>query len=197
MLLNLHSRDKRNWASEICYILYKYDFGIVWESQGVGDIRLFVLEFKRRLLESFKDNWSEKINSSEHYKFYSSIKHSLVLSPYLLNIKHVQARSSLARFRLGMSPLRFRSLRFFNVPNSPLQCPFCEDSLENEVHFMLVCPLYSSLRLEYIPVKFSRRPSLSALSRLLATINPTLSMNVALFVYYALQIRMHYIDNNK
>ena len=196
MLLNLHSQDKRNWASEICYVLNTHGFGIVWENQGVGDIKLFMSEFKCRLIEDFKAKWTGKVNTSERLVFYSSLRQSIMLSPYLLNVKHVHARNALVRLRFGMCPLRFRSLRLFDVaPNSPVHCPNCESNLENEIHFMLVCPLYSELRCEYIPTKFTRRPTLSSLSILLASTNPVLSINVALYVYYALKIRLLFIDN--
>ena len=41
MLLHLHERNKRTWASFVCYVLYKYDFGDVWVNQGVGDEKAF------------------------------------------------------------------------------------------------------------------------------------------------------------
>ena len=37
MLLHLHERNKRTWASSVCYVLCNYDFGDVWVNQGVGD----------------------------------------------------------------------------------------------------------------------------------------------------------------
>ena len=197
MLLNLHSQDKRNWASEICYILCMHGFDIVWENQGVGDIKVFMAEFKCRLVEAYEAKWREKINSSERLMFYSSLKQSVTISPYLQNVTHVHARHALVRLRFGMCPLRYRSLNFFAaMPNSPTNCPYCENHLENEVHFMLVCPLYCDLRFEYIPMKYTRRPSLSTLSRLLASSNSTLHTNVALFTYYSLQLRSQFIDSN-
>ena len=42
MLLHLHERNKRTWASSVCYVLYKYDFGDVWVNQGVGDEEAFL-----------------------------------------------------------------------------------------------------------------------------------------------------------
>ena len=37
MLLYLHERNQRTWASSVCYVLYRYGFDEVWENQGVGD----------------------------------------------------------------------------------------------------------------------------------------------------------------
>ena len=194
MLFNLHLNNSRNWVSEICYVLYKYGFGTVWENQGVGDISSFISEFKNRLIDSYTVEWKEKLSTREYFTFYSSIKHSLTLSHYLLHVNHVQARSALARFRMGMSELRSRSLRYNSpLPNTPVNCPSCTDVIENEVHFLLVCPLYSDIRHQYIPEKFTRRPSLAKLSILLASVNQNLCANVALFIYHAFKARSLFI----
>ena len=42
MLLSLHSQNKKTWVSEICYVLYRYGFGHVWENQGVGNVIAFM-----------------------------------------------------------------------------------------------------------------------------------------------------------
>ena len=154
----------------------------------------FISEFKNRLIDSYTVEWKEKLSTREYFTFYSSIKHSLTLSHYLLHVNHVQARSALARFRMGMSELRSRSLRYNSpLPNTPVNCPSCTDMIENEVHFLLVCPLYSDIRHQYIPEKFTRRPSLAKLSILLASANQNLCANVALFVYHAFKARSLFI----
>ena len=57
MLLHLHERNKRTWASSVCYVLYKYDFGDVWVNQGVGDEKAFLKEFKERILSLYRQEW--------------------------------------------------------------------------------------------------------------------------------------------
>ena len=37
MLLYLHERNRRTWASSVCYVMYRYGFDEVWKNQGVGD----------------------------------------------------------------------------------------------------------------------------------------------------------------
>ena len=48
MLLHLHEPNKKTWASSVCYVLYKYDFGDDWVNQGVGDEKVFLKEFKEK-----------------------------------------------------------------------------------------------------------------------------------------------------
>ena len=54
MLLDLHQQDKVNWVSSVCSILYRYGFGHVWQSQGVGDSNIFLSTFKYRLKDCFQ-----------------------------------------------------------------------------------------------------------------------------------------------
>ena len=43
MLLYLHEQNrKKNWASSLCFLLYKYGFKHVWENQGAGDEKTFL-----------------------------------------------------------------------------------------------------------------------------------------------------------
>ena len=44
ILLYLHERNRRTWASSVCHVLYRYDFDEVWENQGVGDDFFFLFE---------------------------------------------------------------------------------------------------------------------------------------------------------
>ena len=195
MLYNLQSQNFRTWTSEICFLLYKYGFGNVWENQGVGNLLLFIKVFKERLIECYKSEWNVKLTSNEKFKFVSSFKQSLTVSHYLIHVKHIQARSALARFRSGVSSLRSRAIRFASTcQDDSLCCPFCKHCAENEVHFMLVCPVYTDLRNYYIPYKYFRQPALNRLALLLANENPRLIINVSLYVYHAMNLRSKCID---
>ena len=48
MLLNLQRQNYNTWACRIRNDLYKFGFGVVWEMQGVGDVKSFIKEFKQR-----------------------------------------------------------------------------------------------------------------------------------------------------
>ena len=169
MLLQLHSQNKNTWASYICYLLYRYGFGYVWENQGVGSVNQFLRVFKQRLIDCWRQDWHSCISAKAHlpraedrFRFYSEFKSSLVMSSYLVDIKHVQVRNALIRFRLGVSCLKTHRFRFGPRPisdNNALVCPFCPGTEETELHFMLVCPKYVELRERLIPKKFFSVPS--------------------------------------
>ena len=69
MLYNMHCNNKNNWASSVCFTLYRYGYGHVWENQGVCDIRAFVCEFKQRLIDCYLQGWNSDINSKDLYVF--------------------------------------------------------------------------------------------------------------------------------
>ena len=89
MSLNLHNLNKKTWASSVCYLLYSFGYGFVWENQGVGRPALFLRQFKLRLKDCWNQDWHSKLSardnlslSEDRYSFYRSFKSSLVLSSY-------------------------------------------------------------------------------------------------------------------
>ena len=136
MLCILHCKDKNNWVSNVCFTLYKYGFGHVWENQGVENVSHFLRAFKQRLIYCFLQDWNSSIMSSDRYAFYSSVK-QLQLTPYLTTVKNPVIRKALPR-------IRPHQCRYSKVPVN-LDCPFCKGTRESEMHFILSCPKYSTL----------------------------------------------------
>jgi hypothetical protein len=191
MLVLLHERDKKTWASSVCYILKENGLGDAWDNQGVGDVKAFVAEFRKRLLASNHARWQEKLQGSDRFTTYRSLKQSLATAQYLYDLKHVKARSCLIRIRLGLSPLRTHRLKFrTNVNAVDFMCPFCNTELESEVHFLLVCPAYDALRQYYIPRKYFVNPCMFNAVMLLSTLNKKLLLRVANFVLKAFELRI-------
>ena len=190
MLLFLHQQNRNTWASTVCSFLYKHGFQEVWENQGVGNEREFVKLLRSRLIVGFQEQWSCLLSDSERFSLFRTFKSSISLSPYLLHLKHIQARISLIRLRLGVSQLNTHKLRFKrNVTNRDLSCPFCPNQEESEFHFVLLCPRYADLRQYYIPSKYYNNPCAFKLTLLLANENKYLLMRLAVFLHKAFIVR--------
>ena len=72
------------------------------------------------------------------------------------------------------------------------KCKFCDmNCVENEIHFLLVCPLYHNLRLKYLLIPEHRGfyQSHSNFIRIMSSENGKVMRNLALFVYKAFQLR--------
>ena len=51
----LHAKNKNNGVSHVCFTLYRYGFGLVWENQGVCDVSNFVNLDRGWLIVFFKN----------------------------------------------------------------------------------------------------------------------------------------------
>jgi hypothetical protein len=190
MLVFLHEQNRKTWATSVCYTLYKYGFDDVWLNQGVGDVKKFLAAFKERLILEYSQEWSEILTGNERYTLYSTYKSTLSISSILCELRHVQARNCLIRVRLGVSQLNTHRLRFArNVNETDLSCPFCKDTVESEIHFILVCPKYADIRVKYLPKKFFNCPSMFKLSMLFATENKSLMLRFSKYLLEAFQLR--------
>jgi hypothetical protein len=181
MLLHMQQDNRQTWASSIQYCLYKFGFQEVWLNRGVGNEKAFLQLFRERQIDAFKRQWKFELETKERFKFYSGIKADFSLSLFLANLKHVKSRIDLIRFRLGVSQIKIHKLRFSRANNIDFTCPFC-NAIENEIHFLLVCPMYEDLREFYIPTKYYRSPCLFKLAVLLATTNKMLQIRIARFL---------------
>ena len=87
---------------------------------------------------------------------YALFKRDLALEPYLLAIEDRDKRVLLSKFRIGICPLRIETGRYEQVarnkrglPEKERVCKCCihaSDMVENENHFLLLCPAYVSER---------------------------------------------------
>ena len=169
--------------------MYKYDFDEVWQSQGVGNVSAFMKLFKERLITRYKQEWFYNIHNKERYQLFRTFKSELVLSTYLIDLKHVQSRTHLIRFRLGVSQLNTHKLRYSRANNANTNCPFCRTEIESELHFLFVCPAYADLRNYYIPHKYFRFPCLYKLTMRMATTNTLILLRLSKFLKEAFERR--------
>ena len=68
------------------------------------------------------------------------------------------SRSIFAQLRLGILPLDIETGRFRHIPSESRMCHFCKNEIEDELHFVYVCPVYSNHRkilLNEIIINFS------------------------------------------
>ena len=191
MLLNLQRGNYATWACKVRNVSYKFGFGVVWEMQGVGNVKLFIKEFMLRLLDCFKQYWLAALGSHDFYNVYSNFNQSLVLSQYLRTLNNISMQRVFTRFRIGMSALQCHYLQYRSFARDrDINCTFC-NTPETEVFYfiLLVCPKYTASRDEIIPPKYHRQPSMFKFSLLLASTNAPTTEKLSTFVFKALNTR--------
>lgn len=115
MLRNLSIAGKRNWASNVRFLLYKYGFGYVWEADTIGNSVLFVNTFRQRIKDCCIQELHSQIEESPkalHYKHYKVI---LEVECYLKIDLPFLYRKVLANFRCSSHSLMIEMGRHQNI----------------------------------------------------------------------------------
>ena len=95
----------------------------------------------------------------------------------------------MTRFRLGISDIAVHYYRYRRFVASELLGPLCREEQEDEIYFVLCCPILNDLRQQLIPYRFFRQPCLFRLTMLLSSENEEIVRNLELYLYRALKIR--------
>jgi hypothetical protein len=93
---------------------------------------------------------------------------------------------ALSRFRLSSHQLEIERGRYSNIPRDERKCKFCNlNVIENEYHFLLICPLYTSIRQKYLKPYYNSWPTLNKFDRLMRSCNKKEIINLSKYIYFA------------
>ena len=79
-----------------------------------------------------------------------NLKKEICTERYLHEIKNPSFRQSVTKLRLSNHSLNIETGRYKNLPKQLRCCPFCPSSIEFEVHFLIECNTYNTLRKEIL-----------------------------------------------
>ena len=65
---------------------------------------------------------------------------------FVRKIENRKRRSLLAKTRIGTLPINIETGRYRQEPVEERTCPHCKEEIEDEVHFLISCPLYNGER---------------------------------------------------
>ena len=65
--------------------------------------------------------------------------------------------------------------------------------LEDEYHFVIVCPLYLNLRSIYIPLYYYQYPCIEKFYSLMANEDESLIRNISMYIYNAMKERDNFL----
>ena len=147
----------QSWGREIENIFEEAGLQYIFRNK----LKCSLKQIKSILFVNYKQKWAEEIWLKPKLRTYCLIKSTFQSEPYVtLNLTRYQ-RSVCAQFRCGILPLALETGRFHSIPEEDRKCCLCHlDVVENEIHFLLYCPLYHPGR----HVLFSKIPDLFSLS---------------------------------
>jgi len=189
MLYNLDERGKRNWVSKLRFKLCELGFAYVWFNQGVEDINGFIRVLRTRLIDCRWQECSSHIQESDGFSLYRQFSLLGKIPVYLSMVMDRHLKHIITKFRFGMSELFVHNLRYRQHCVTDLLCPLCKGSVDNEVHFVLCCPMLNDLRTQLIPQKYVSCPSMFRLCIPMSSTNERINKRIAMYLYKAFKIR--------
>ena len=188
----LHDDCCDNWAGKIKKVFFRFDFIDIWESQQIGNQNLFLKTLKERMINVSDTNWLNTLYGSDRYSLYRTFKQVRYKEPYLDFVDNSMNRKLLSCFRMGVSNILSHRTRF----NTHVQivCPLCIECEEDDVHFLLQCPVYYDLRLKYLFDRGNTPPNLNLFQLIMQCDEEMSIKKLSLYLYYAFKRRNVNID---
>ncbi len=183
---------KPNWASGVKSLLYQHGFGDTWENPHSVNAKHFCQIFKARLIDIFRQQWNMDVNTNSKLQLYKHCKDTFGYEEYLNIVSHKHIRYGLTRLRLSSHQLRVETGRYGRnrTPRDERYCLQCNTGdIEDEYHFVCVCPIYNYLRENYIPAFYRRNISVLKFVNLLKSNKKIHVRNRAMFISHACKVR--------
>lgn len=194
MLMLYDNHGYENWVTYIRRNLYSNGFGYIWDNQRVHNEELFLKEYVCRLKDQYLQTWTELCASNNKLnKFYVFIKPSFEIESYVNDLDIWKFKSCLANFRCSSHQLMIEKGRHIGLALEDRLCICGDNSIEDEYHFVLICPLYSNLRSTYIAPKYYTAPNLHKFYMLMANKQTEVIRKLAMYLFYANKKRESYL----
>ena len=150
----------------------------------------FISTLKLRVRDQYVTEWNQKVSISSSLQLYKEIKFTIDICSYLDKLTNIKYRKAISKIRLSSHNLNIEIGRHRQIERNDRKCPFCElNELEDEYHFILICPQYFDLRIRYIKKYYYTRPSMLKLVQLFQKDNLTHLKNFARYVIEAFKHR--------
>ena len=101
----------------------------------------------QKLSDIFHQEAFSTITSTQSkLRTYGLLKKQIGIEKYLYEIPNPIIRHSCTKFRLSNHTLNIETGRHINIPKELRFCPFCPNSIESEIHFLIECRTCKTLR---------------------------------------------------
>ena len=108
-----------------------------------------------------------------------------------LNLPNYKLTNILCKFRCSTHKLLIESGRYNNIDRASRICKNCNmNVIEDEYHFLLVCPTYRDLRKIYLKPYFYTWPSIQKFKMLMSSKSLKMLRNISIFLKNAFSQRI-------
>ena len=201
----IDEKGNKSWFSFIKEILKELNMEqFLNNSNNVNDnlATSLIHDIVSQLKTRFRRKLSSDLNQNDKkLRTYKVFKYIFKTEPYLNCVTNLKHRNSLSRFRTSAHKLEIEVGRYKNIVKEERYCKYCSNNchIEDEIHFLLKCPIYNSLRSPFITSLKSKFVNLDSLSDenvftwLLSSEDKFTSCLLAKFIHEAFTLRESHI----
>ncbi|MEW8546880.1 MAG: reverse transcriptase family protein, partial [Candidatus Thiodiazotropha sp.] len=176
--------DDNNWAFQVMSLLNNLGFTYIWNTQNITKMQLNMVI--QCVYDQYCQSWYESINSSSKLETLKCLNKVFGFEKYLSCITVDGHRIALTRFRCSAHKLMIEEGRYRNIERNSRICQFCNlNVIENEYHFLLVCPAYRDIRTTILPNYYCRWPTKNKFINLLNDNQSGILKKLGKFLYQA------------
>ena len=181
--------NKDCWLSCV-YLLLKHCNLLRFFNNPQAITRPNLTDLKKSLQSKFVKYWSVELHKSENLRTYRKFKSIFVFEKYLRHVSNDAYHINLARFRTNCHKL-FIEYGRYTTPKTAIAERLCKQSVmnavEDERHFLLVCPKYANHRIKTTNhlnsnTNFASQSNMSKLQWLMSNKDESICKDIASFV---------------
>ena len=135
------------WVATIRDLLHTNGLASFYTNRFEGKPPFIHKRIYQILSDNFHQNTFSTIGNPESkLRTYGLLKTQIGFEKYLRQITNPTVRQSRTKLRLSNHTLNIEVGRHNKIPKELRFCPFCPNSVESEVHFIVECHTYNTLR---------------------------------------------------
>jgi hypothetical protein len=184
------------WCEFLSSALARFGLADAWNNQVIPNPNSFYIQVRSKVFEYFTNSWLTGITTYSSLETYVLFKTTLCLENYLSCIKDKRHLKAFTRFRLHSHNLAIETGRHSRpfIPRRRRLCQYCNThQVEDEIHFLISCPLYDELR-EPLLIFIQNIPENDGKFRfLMQSSAPRILRLTAKFLYLAFMKRKLYV----
>ena len=137
---------KNDLIPNFCVYLNKFNLG----DQNIYDLQKSKVSSICQSQNNYDRRWCINIKDSPKAITYGMYKNTVFFEKYLYEIENRKFKIALTRFRLSNHNLLIEKGRHMRprLERNERICFICKDAVEDEIHFITKCPLYSKERIK-------------------------------------------------
>lgn len=150
--------DRGNWLTCVRRELQRIGLGNIWFRVDMAhDVLMNII--KQRFSDTFLQSLFAFVDGSPKCQIYKHLTEPFGLKTYLTLPIVKQDLSYITKYRISAHKLNIETGRYHNIERQHRTCVCNPSIVEDEYHFILICPLYTDLRQRLIKKYYYTRPS--------------------------------------